>query len=256
MPAPVFEYVPVFGDPNKGTVRVASLAGVSTKHGAKHNDRGRLYGTLTKPAADYTLSLYSDLARTQKVAEGTVAALGTWFDLAAQNASGISGRAVVDAYGADDTTILVLPTFATDRDVLIDAASCSKMPGWEGAWGLSDLHAQAVREILTSAIPAKLPHLCGGSGLASFVPHLAGSTLPDLTKLANVDHLRLAQAALVKALSAEQREHLEEFAAIAAAARQRYEDLMDGLAAANKPEEDEAAGEESGGLGVGTWTRR
>lgn len=253
MPAPVFEYVPVFGDAGKATVRVASITGLSTKHGTKTNDRGRLYGKATKVAADHVLALYSDFARTAKVAEGTVATTGTWFNLVAANASGITGRAIFDSYGSDDDSVLVVATFATDRDVLIDQISCANMPGYDGIWALSDLHAQAMRELLTSAIPAKLPHLSGGKGLASFVP-LAGSTLPDLKQLANIDHLRLAQAALVKALSAEQREHLEEFAAIAAAARARYEDLMDQLAEANQAEV-EKAGEEDGGMSTATWTR-
>ncbi|HLL88758.1 MAG TPA: hypothetical protein VK324_05605 [Tepidisphaeraceae bacterium] len=257
---PQFNYVPVLADSEKVRLSVVTLAGVSTKHGSTDTDRGRLYGTAAaQPGGAVRLSLF---AKVSKPADALVlkgeGAVGEYFDLVEQNGSGMEGQARIDAHAADDAGIVVVVTFASDRDVVLAAAEAAAMPGFDDAYGLAELHATAVQTIMTEALPAAVPHLFGGRGMSAFVPHAADAAFPDLRKLANADQLRVAQGNLVKALSFEQREHLEEFAAIAAAARVRFDEAMGRLQAGNKPADDAAATQlptATAGVSFGSFTR-
>lgn len=239
MAGPSYEYVPILGATG-ATLRVVSIDGISTKHGDTKTDRGRLYAKVTKPGS-YQLDVYSRFTRQagELVMTGTVATLATYFDLAAANTSGMTGQAIVDSYSADDSGIVLLPTFAVDHDVLIGTTDIAAMPGYDATYGLGYFHAQAMRQILAADLPRATPHLFGGVGLAAFVPTAVAASMPLLSTIANADQLRVAQASLVKALSAEQAEHLVEWRDIAAAARSRYEGAINNLAEANLKDEDE-----------------
>lgn len=238
MAEPVFEYVLILGgDRAKAHLKVAFLAGISTAHDSADTDNGRLYASVTRPGGVYTLDVYSSRTRSgpSRVLTGTAPALREYFDLEAANDSGMSGRAWLEDYAADDNGVILVPTFATDRDVYAGAEAAAAMPGYDDGYGLAYFHAMAVRDILTSELPRQVPNLFGGDGLAEFVPQgPEGPELPDLRDLgANVDQLRVAQATLVKALSAEQAEHVEQFAAMAKAARGRFDAAMKQLGEAN-----------------------
>jgi hypothetical protein len=72
---------------------------------------GKIYVSLTKPAADTIVSLYKDSARTQLVAEGRIiGGASGGVTLVAQNASGLTGT-VDAAYTANDTDIEIVPAF-------------------------------------------------------------------------------------------------------------------------------------------------
>jgi hypothetical protein len=250
MPGPTFDYVPIFGG---ATAKLGSLIvqGVSTKHGDTKTDRGRLYVKLVKVDPTYTLTLHSAASRSDgsKVASGTVAALSTFFDLAVQNSSGISGQASIASYESDDSTMVAVPTFAMDPDVFVQAAYVANMPGYDTTYGLGYFHARAMRQLLTTDLPRAVKFLYpGGVGLAAFVPTDPAVTLPDLTQL--------AQAQLAKAMSAEESGHMEEWATMATAARERFDEIMAALADANT--KDEEAGDQDAtnqSVSVGTWER-
>lgn len=264
MSAPRFEYVPIIGDPAKATLRVAFLSGISTAHGSEDTDHGRLYGVVSRPGDAYRLELFANVNRSagSLVASGESATLGEYFDVSEESASGISGQAAIDAFSAEDRSVIVIPTFAVDVDVYTTPAAARALPGHDESgegYGLAYLHAQAMREILTSGLPGAVPHLFGGAGLAAFVPTGADVQLPDITKLANVDQLRVAQVHLVKAIGAEQAEGIEAFDKVAKAARARYDAVVTRLAEANTEDEEAAEEEEaadgSGDFGVGQWSR-
>lgn len=255
----LFEYVAVLGDNAKAHVRVVSLDGISTKHGNAKTDRGRLYGRVTFAGLVYTLQLYSDVGRgaDKLVAQGTTSELGAYFDLAQQLASGITGRAVLASYAQDYAGLVLVPTFAVDRDVAVDQPSAKALggPGYDdAAYGLAEYHAAAMRTLVCSDLPAQVPHLFGKIGTAAFVPTMDGVELPDLRTIAGVDHLRQAQGELVKAMAAEAQEHLEEFAAIGVAARGRYQRHLDNLKAANVVEAEAVDVADSAGVSTSTFT--
>jgi hypothetical protein len=251
MSVPAFEYVPIL--PATSAVQVAMLSGLSTRHGSTFSDRGRLYGTLS----GLTLTLYSSPAKSTPVLTGTASAAGSYFDLSPASGSGMTGRAILTASGTE-TNLVVVPTFAVDEDVMLSATAAAKLPGYDSTYGLAHLHAQAMRQIVASSLPAAMPWLFGGSGAGAFVPHLTGIRLPDLSRLANIDQLRRAQAELTKGLSARESEHVAEFAAIMEQCLQRFDDLMKAAAAANPQEQTAAqAGQaQTAGISVGSWSRR
>lgn len=255
---PVFEYIPIFGDTSKAELAVVSISGISTKHDDTHTDRGRLYGSITG-GGSYTLNIYSSVTRDSGslVLSGTVGAVGQYFNLTAQNTSGMTARALIKSYTADDAGLIFIPTFAVDIDVMISASACATMPGYDATYGLAYFHAMAMREILTTSLPGVLPNLFGGKGLASFVPTSSGIELPDLTRLANIDQLRVAQSDLVKGLSARDQEHTAEFAAMMKAAFARFDATMKNIGMINKAEDIAEKGEEAeaSGVSVAPWSR-
>ena len=258
MAGPTFEYIAVVGDKDKAHVKVVSLSGVSTKHGDTKTDRGRLYGSVTKSGLVHTLSLYSDVSKTSDklVAQGTTSDLQAYFDLAVQNASGITGRAWLENYAADYTGLVVVVSFAVDGDVITQQAYAQALggPAYDATYGLGYLHAEAQRRLVCGSLPAAVPHLFGGLGVAAFVPQFGGVELPDLRTIASVDLLREAQSELVKAKAAQEQEHLEEMAVIAKAAGERFDGIMKDLKAANAPAEEKAE-VFTPGVSTSTWTR-
>lgn len=247
---PTFEYIPVLGTIAGTTLRIASISGISTIHGDQFTDRGRLYGTLTFTFPTYTVNLYSDVSRDDGslVLSGTTTALQSYFEMSAQNGSQLSGRAWIDAYLSDDLQIVALPTFAVDVDVLKVAGQCQLFGSYDARYGLGYFHADAMRKIMTSDLPAAVPHLFGMTGLAAFVPQTSVA-MPDLRTIANADQLREAQAALVKALAAEDSEQAPAMQEISRMARQRYAEAMANLKAANVQETVAAAQEKATDLG-------
>jgi hypothetical protein len=247
-----FEYVPIFPASVNGIIRLI-LTGINTKHAAENTDRGRLYGVISAP---FTLNLYSDAARSAAVAQGDLAA-GVWGDLTALNASGVTGRVYPAANVAVDTPFVAVPTFAVDRDVFLSVNAAAAMPGYDPTDGLAAFHAEAVRQILTIHLPARLPNLYGGSGLSSYIPQGPGApppALPDLTRLANVDQLRSIQSQLVKFLSADQANHVEEFRNMATAAAARVDALLGELDLSNVTDET-ASGDVGNTISVTTFNR-
>jgi hypothetical protein len=272
-----FEFVFAIGDKKGADVRLA-LSGLSTKHGTAQNDRGRLYLYLVAAydadSAAYALAadIYSEptreIAGTRVAAAretGTVRGTGTRLALAPTNDSGLSGWIEIEQFpgvaDVDSTVaagpIVLLPTFATDEDVMGSADAAAGLPGFDPTRGLALFHAKAMRQMLTTDLPSKMPHLFGGRGLAAFLPVSQMAPLPELAKVANADALREAQATLVKALAAEDMEHVEEFRAMGAAARERYEALITDLGAANQPAEDKAEAENPSMVDIqfGSFTR-
>lgn len=252
-----FEYISIIGDPAKAVLKVAYIDGISTKHDSDDTDRGRLYASLVKTGDTYTLDIFSNVAKDagSRVLTGQTNSLQAYFELTEVDSSGMSGRAWIDSFESADANIILLPTFAVDRDVVVSAGECERYPGYDDEEGFAEFHAQAVQEIMTSGLPMAVPSLFGGAGLAAFVPQGQNSKLPDLTKIANPDQLRVAQKHLVKALSAEQAEHLEEWALVAKAARERYDEAMQSLALGNTVDEETAVSESPVTYEVGSFRR-
>lgn len=246
---PVFEYIPILS-PSGSALTVAFIRGLSTRHGAGVTDHGRLYGTISGA----TLTLFADVAKSRAVLSGSSSGSG-YFDLSEVNSSGMSGRASMGS--SSETDLILVASFADDQDVMLAESSVSRMPGWDPVYGLAGVHAAAMRWIITTALPAKVPHLFGGRGAAGFVPNQAGAALPDLKLLANADHLRVAQADLVKALSARESEHVPEWADVMRAAFERFNATMDALAVINKKEEIAAETHvaQLPGMTVSSWRR-
>lgn len=238
---PSFRYIPVLGNKALCDLQITELAGISTRQASPcYTDSGTLYAKLQQADGAYTISLFADIARSRLVCSGS-GDITTPFALSAQNGSGITGIAYLASYTADDTGIVVIPTFAVDVDVMISTQACQWLAGslYDAAFGLAELHAQAMREIMGSSLPAMVPDLFGHEGLAPYVPGQVGPDIPDIRQIAGVGQLKQAQGALVKALAAEQHEHLEEMAAIAVNARKRYERIMEDIRDANIEEEEE-----------------
>jgi len=257
MNAPAYEYVPVLGSVGNATVRALRIVGLSTIHGDAFSDRGRLYASLAGPAGSYTLTLYADAAHTQPVSAGSVASLGTTFNLAATGGRAITGRAIVDAYTADEPNLLLMPTFAVDEDVQVIPQTAASLPGYDGQWGLGFFQARAARRIMAQDLPAKAPYLYGGGALAGMLPETGFGKLPDLSTIANVDQLREAQAWLVKFLCGMESAHVQEMRDLAKACMEAYQACMDEVAEANRHEREagfkEQAQTES--LSFGVFTR-
>jgi hypothetical protein len=257
---PSFTYIPIVQDLAACDVQVAALAGISTLHGSTDTDEGRLYADVSLSGSTATLSIYSVpfLAPGTGDPDALVAQgsgeLGSYFLLSEQNTSGISGRAIVNAVTASPSSLILIPTFATDPDVLLSADEVEALPGFDSGYGLAFLHALAMKQLIASDLPARLPHLFPTkSGLSAFVPGRPDARLTSITSLANPDQLRLAQASLVKALAAEQSEHQQEFADMAKAARARYTAILGEIVDAN-PKEDEEAAQDASNISITTST--
>ena len=248
-PGPVFEYVPTFSAGAVSPVQIVNVAGLSTAHSSTSSDRGRLYGSLTAVDGGFALTMYADrgMSDGSAVLAGEASSIATYFDLGSVNASGMSGRAYLSTFAGSDDTIVAVPTFAVDPDVVLLQAAAAQTPGWNASYGFGYVHAQAVRQMLTADLPSVLPDLYAGkAGLAPFVPGVPGSDLPDLRQLANVDQLRGAQSMLVKRLAALQSEYLLEWANVADRAGQRYMAMMTAIAKASVLQREATEAEQSG----------
>ena len=81
----MLDYVTIHGD--TGATSRWRFSGASRSN----SDDGRLYVALTQNMGDTTVSVYRDAARSQLVAQGTLAGVTGQAALSAQNASGLSG---------------------------------------------------------------------------------------------------------------------------------------------------------------------
>jgi hypothetical protein len=254
METPVFSFIPIIGD-GRAALRMVSLRGVSTKHGSTDTDRGLMYATINKVGATHTLSLYSDAARTAKVAEGTTDNLEEFFDLAQQNASGISGQAIIKDYTAPSKLVLVV-SFAVDSDIQSNVDEMQNYPGYDpDEYGLAAIIADAMKSIMTSGLPAAAPKLYSGAPISPFMPASDAAELPDLLKIANPEALRQATASLAKAMSWQQQEHQDEAKDLADRARARYDSIMALIRDANAPIEQETPVQGSGSIEFGEFAR-
>ena len=257
MAIPVFDVVPIIQ--NRGGIRIGivTVAGVSTKHDSGDTDNGRLYAdTVNAGGGAWRVDLFSDYLRSpgSLVARGTAAAIGQYFALAEQNGSGVTGRMRLDGTGNATFPAIIIVSFAVDADVYKSAGDAAAMPGYDEDYGLASFHAAAMRQILTSDLPSVAPDLFRGSTLSAFVPLDTAAELPDLQKVQSPESLRNAQADLVKALSTQESEHLDEWADVAAAARERYALALRTFGAANAPK---AADTKAAATGIrfGSFTR-
>lgn len=242
MPAATFDVIPAIYDRSGARLTALALTGVSTKHGDTKTDRGRMYAAITPTGGNaQRLDIYSDFTRTQLVASGESPAPGTFFALAQANASGITGRARLDgSVSAAPINATLVVSLSVDEDVFQSAVPTANMPGYDPAGGLAAFHAAATRRILTSDLPAAAPALFASVPQNGFLPSGTTADYPDLRELQNADALRAASAALAKALSAEEKEHVAEFADMAERARGRFAAMMLDLRTANEPEQAEA----------------
>lgn len=254
---PAFDTIPIIQ--NRTGIRLGFIvvSGVSTQHSSTHTDNGVLYAAITHNVnGSYTLRLYSDFAQSPEsevLASGEIS-LGAIFDLASVNDSDLTGRARLDGNGTIVNPAIVIVTFATDVDVFRDASRAAAMPGYDVEYGLASFHAAAMRQILTSDLPAALPGIYRSRKISSFVPLSVGAELPDLTEIETPEALRDAQAMLVKAKSATEADHTEEFAEMARLAMENYRQEMADVKDANAPAEVEQQ-EQTGGIQFGVFTR-
>lgn len=250
---PSFRFIPIFGDSSKATLRLVRVDGLSTIGGDAYSDSGVLYVSIVGAV----VTAYADMYRTVPVLQGTSAALGTPFALSAVGGSGLSGQAIMEAYTTDDADVVALVSLAIDPDVQLSPAIAATMPGYDPAYGLAFLHAIAQRDILCTHLPARVPHLYPTKvGINQFTPGQRSSIdIPDLRKISGAGQLREAQAAMVKARSYQQNEHLEEAAAVASAASQRFMDIMKAIAEANVLEFEAKITEEADWSGSVSFTQ-
>lgn len=266
-----FEYIPVIQDTSKMRIQVASCAGFSTRQAGASTGGGRLYGTLEFEVGFHTAtaSFYRDTARSDLLVATVVpvADVGAWITTDATADGEIIRFRIKEFNGATAEAVdaiaairfIAIVSFAVDADVASADASLALFPGYDAEDGLAHYHALAMREILTVDLPARVPNLFGGLGLATFLSAEPEEVeLPDLRTLVNADALRMAQAALTKAMSAEENEHQQEWRDIAEMARARYAAVMDSIEAANAPKESDAADtrpDESVGTSFGRFNR-
>lgn len=264
MSAPIFDFVPIIQDTGAVHFRVIVIAGLSTKHGATSSAMGQLFGRMFPDipvAGQVTVEVFNDMGRAApaRVLYGVSVAFGEYFDLIGDNQSGITARAIVDNGNHVVSDSILIPTFATDVDVLKDANAAARFPGYDPVYGLAEFHATAMRVLLASHLPQAVPHLYAGRNVSAFVPLRTARELPDIRDIRNPGALRQAQADLVKALSAQEREHLEEWRDIANLARQRFQGDLVSIREANPAPEIPDVTTESPGVGVVTqvssWRR-
>jgi hypothetical protein len=231
-----FDVIPIIQDGTGVRIAAVTLAGVSTAHDATDTDNGRMYGVITPEEPGYRLDVYSSIDQTpgSMLASGAVDTVDKGFVLQSAGESGVTGRARLTGSGAQIAPAILLVSFALDVDVMKSAEQLATMPGYDPVYGLAAFHASAMRQMMLSDLPSAVPGLFAGLKQSPFVP-LRGTEYPDLTKLESPDALREAQAALVKAMSAEELEHTAEFADMASAARERYTSLIATIRESNQP---------------------
>lgn len=255
MALPIFDIVPIIQSRDGIRIGIVTVAGVSTSHSSTNTDAGRLYFDIVRIIDGYRLDLFSDYARSDGslVVTGEVGDVGQFFALDAANGSGVTGRARLEG-GGDPASGIAIVSFATDVDILKSQGDTARFPGYDPTYGLAAFHSAAMRQILTSDLPAALPQLYRNSNLSAFAPMAQGSELPDLSRIQNAEALRAAQANLVKALSAQEAEHTQEFSDIAAAARARYVEALKTLTEANTAA-TEVATEVAAAIQFGSFVR-
>jgi hypothetical protein len=238
---PKFDVVPIIQDRSGVFIGFATIAGLSTKHDSTDTDNGRIYFNVLQAGGEYVVTLFNDPTYLvgSEIASGS-GTIGNLFQLAEENASGVTARIRLDGAGASANGIII-PTFALDVDVFKNQNDAAAMPGYDPDYGLAMFHAAAMRRIMTSDLPSALPDLYRNSGLSAFVPLGSAVTLPDLSTIESPEALRDAQANLVKSLSAQESEHLEAFAEMADAARARFVTALAAFKAANAPKAEEKA---------------
>lgn len=278
-----FEYIPVISKESELIIRFAAIRNLSTVGagsgaGTGSTDRGRMFGKVDLSGDTLTISLYKDVARSVEICKATATAddIGEWVEMGtgAQGTHDESARVMVVSLPGDgdrSANFICFPSFADDADVYPDPNSVAALPGYdtgaEGgsepdlARGLAIYHAKAVKQILTTSLPSAIPHLFGGGALSALVPMDESEiSFPDIREIANVDSLREAQAQLVLAMAAGANRHLREYADIADAARERFNELIEEIRAANEPDDTDAADDDEalpghGGLSFGTFNR-
>jgi hypothetical protein len=254
---PIFDVVPIIQSRDGIRIGVVTVAGVSTAHNSSHTDNGKMYADIVAVGGgSYRLDLWSDYARGggSLVARGTAPAVGQYFAIAEQNASGITGRARLDGEGAPVASPIVVVSFAVDADLFKEQNDAASLPGYDTTFGLAAFHAAAMRRLLTSDLPSAVPELFRGKKLAAFTPLALGTEFPDLSQIQNPESLRDAQANLVKSLSAQEAEHLEEFRELAELARERFAAAIGAFRSANAPAV-EAVATANNAISFGTWRR-
>jgi hypothetical protein len=119
---------------------------------------------------EYVVTLFNDPTYLvgSEIASGS-GTIGNLFQLAEENASGVTARIRLDGAGASANGIII-PTFALDVDVFKNQNDAAAMPGYDPDYGLAMFHAAAMRRIMTSDLPSALPDLYRNSGLSAFVP--------------------------------------------------------------------------------------
>ncbi|MCC6573286.1 MAG: hypothetical protein IT462_05785 [Planctomycetes bacterium] len=108
----MLDYVTIHGDPDGRTQRW-DFSGATRAN----TDHGRLYASIEADGGDLVVSVYKDAARAALVAQGTLEGAATGaVALTAQNASGLTGTAVLSA--AAPTVAIELDVFyACDEDL-------------------------------------------------------------------------------------------------------------------------------------------
>jgi hypothetical protein len=281
-----FEYVPVISKLDKVGIRIAAIRNLSTVGpgagpGTGSTDRGRMFGRVTANGDVLTVKLYADPARAVEICTGTGSLDDLYFNRFIDLTTGANGThdenarlAVTSLYAGDDprtADFICFPSFADDADIFPDPSMCASLPGYDTglqgggdvqkARGLAIWQVKAVKQLLTVNLPAAIPHLFGGNGLSALVPmDEAEISFPDFRKIANVDQLREAQAALALAMAADANRHLREFRDMADDARERLKQIMEDIRLANEPADVEAdetseAIEGHGGISFGSFER-
>lgn len=148
----MLEYVTTHDDP-QGVFSRWVLDGADRGN----TDHGRLYTRVTEAGGDFTVSLFSDAARSALVAQGALDDDTGDVSLTAQNASGLSGsvritdattfEAVIDAFYADDDDMAALHK---GIDAFLIAGEFANRPGF------ADPLARAKR-VMDALLNARLP---------------------------------------------------------------------------------------------------
>jgi hypothetical protein len=286
----VFNYVPIIG-PEGLLMRVDEIRNLSTIPfdadqfaDAQLVGRGRWFGSIhDNEIGGWVILLSPDEGLTRPYFSGTIdkaTQAGVRVSLPRGDFAGVETQCyvTVDAVPAEavpesPARFVAFPSFSDDGDIDPDPGRLQFLPGYDtgelpgmvdpySARGLAVHHAAAMRQLVTTYLPAAIPHLFGGLGLAALVPMgRVPAPFPDLRKLANVDQLREAQAQLALSLAAGRNRHLAEFRDMETAARERFRELMTEIGLANAPAEERASettgggGDMSGGVSFGTWIR-
>lgn len=148
----MLEYVTTHDDPGGALTRWL-LDGATRDN----TDHGRAYVRLTESGGDYTVSLFSDPARTQLVAQGTSTGASGPVSLDEQNSSGLSGGlqlreatpfdATIDIFYADDADVTALQKEVAS--FLVDGAFADRL-------GFASPLAQAKR-VMDALLNARHP---------------------------------------------------------------------------------------------------
>jgi hypothetical protein len=261
---PKFEFVPIVPESPSGSgadVAGLVLEGISTKADSPDTDRGRLYGRIVDDGeAGYFVQLFADFERSAAaIVEGRIAKnLVPGVVVLAPHQAGdrpLAGRLRLVEVRALPASFVAVVSFAIDPDVVANATEIERFPGYDDAFGLAYFHAAAMKQILGSELVAAAPHLYAGKVVSAFLAP-TNNSLPDVSKVVNPEALRQAQADLVRFLSAKQKNYLEEWQEIAAAASEDFQRDMATIAGANKPADDDVAETSpGGGISFGSFTR-